>query len=179
MQARQRLGYEAVMHTFGLSARQTFATNTLEQWLGLNVLAVDGVVYLADDNDANREAFGCDGGVRTEDGYPHIRMCCLMEVSSHLLTARLTSYQLNGKTYRVLSSLIDTLRYPYDEITELYPQRWEIELDFREMKQGMHRSKYTLRSKKPDVVAFFIFTPIHSASKLTGITPQGRFLSVS
>ena len=95
------------------------------------------------------------------------------------ITARLTSYQLNGKTYRVLSSLIDALRYPYDEITELYPQRWEIELGFREMKQGMHRSKYTLRSKKPDVVAFFIFTPIHSASKLTGITPQGRFLSVS
>ena len=143
------------------------------------MLAVDGVVYRADDNDANREAFGCDGGVRAEDGFPHIRMCRLMEVSSHLLTACLTSYQLNGKTYRVLSSLIDTLRYPYDEITELYPQRWEIELGFREMKQGMHRSKYTLRSKKPDVVAFFIFTPIHSASKLTGITPQGRFLSVS
>ena len=65
VQARQRLGYEAVMHTFGLSARQTFATNTLEQWLGLNVLAVDGVVYRADDNDANREAFGCDGGIES------------------------------------------------------------------------------------------------------------------
>ena len=247
VQARQRLGYEAVMHTFQLSAQQTFATKTFEQWCGLNVLAVDGVVFRADDNDANREAFGCDGGVRTEDGYPHIRMCCLMEVSSHLLldsafdarhvgemtlaqrmtqtvpdesitlfdrgyyslgllyqwqqtgtnthwmlparkdlqyqvirelsdsdalvrltttsqsrrkfddlpqeiTARLTSYQLNGKTYRVLSSLTDTLRYPYDEITELYPQRWEIELGFREMKQGMHQSKYTLRSKKPDMV---------------------------
>lgn len=304
VQARQRLGYEAVMHTFQLSAQQAFANKTFEQWCGLNVLAVDGVVYRTDDNNANRAAFGCDGGTRTEDSYPHIRMCCLMEVSSHLLldsafdarhlgemtlaqrmvqavpdesitlfdrgyyslgllyqwqqagththwmlparkdlqyqiirelsnddaivtlttspqsrkkfddlpeqmTARLTSYQLNGKTYRVLSSLIDTLRYPYDEITELYSQRWEIELGFREMKQGMHQSKYTLRSKKPDmvrqelwglllaynliriamidateedeslsptrlsfslcmrhIVAFFMFTPIHSASKL-------------
>ena len=304
VQARQRLGSEAVMHAFQLLAQQTFSNKAFEQWCGLNVLAVDGVVYRADDNDANREAFGCDGRVRTEDGYPHIRMCCLMEVSSHLLldsafdarrvgemtlaqrmvksvpdesitlfdrgyyslgllyqwqqagshshwmlparrdlqyqvvrelsdndaivsltttpqsrkkfddlpeqlTARLTSYQLNGKTYRVLSSLIDTLRYPYDEITELYPQRWEIELGFREMKQGMHQSRYTLRSKKPEmvrqelwglllaynliriamidateedsslspsrlsftlcmrhIVAFFMFTPVHNASKL-------------
>jgi len=302
VQARQRLGYEAVKHTFELFAQRTFSTKHFEQWYGLNVLAVDGVMYRADDNDANREAFGCDGA--SEGRYPHLRMCCLMEVSSHLLldsafdarkvgemtlahrmtkavpdesitlfdrgyyslgllyhwqqvgnnthwmlparkdlqyqvtrtlsdndaivtltttpqsrrkfddlpeqlTARLTSYQLKGKTYRVLSSLIDTLRYPYDAITELYPQRWEIELGFREMKQGMHQSKYTLRSKKPDmvrqelwglllaynliriamieaaedderlsptrlsftlcmrhVVAFLMFTPIHSPSKL-------------
>lgn len=304
VQARQRLGDEAVKYAFQLLAERTFSTKTFELWCGLNVLAVDGVVYRADDNDANRDAFGCDGGVSTKDGYPHIRMCCLMEVSSHLLldstfdarkvgemtlaqrmvktvpdesitlfdrgyyslgllyqwqqaghhthwmlparkdlqykvahtlskndaivilttspqsrrkydaqpeqmTARLTSYQLNGKTYRVLSSLVDPLRYPYDALTELYTQRWEIELGFREMKQGMHQSKYTLRSKKPDMVrqelwglllaynliriamidateedeslsptrlsftlcmrhtvAFFMFTPIHSASKL-------------
>jgi IS4 transposase len=63
------------------------------------------------------------------------------------ITARLTSYHVNGKQYRVISSLTDPLRYPYDELTEVYTQRWEIELGCREMKQGLHQSKHTLRSK--------------------------------
>jgi len=46
------------------------------------------------------------------------------------MTARLTSYQHNGKTYRVLSSLIDTLRFTYDEITELSPRGGKLSLDF-------------------------------------------------
>ena len=68
------------------------------------------------------------------------------------IIARLTTYKVDGKSYRVLSSLIDPMRYPYDELTEAYTQRWEIELGFREMKQGLHQSKHALRSKKPDMV---------------------------
>mgnify|MGYP000339051596 FL=1 len=68
------------------------------------------------------------------------------------ITARLTTYKIDGKSYRVLSSLTDLMRYPYDELTEVYTQRWEIELGFREMKQGLHQSKHALRSKKPDMV---------------------------
>ncbi|MBT2153120.1 transposase, partial [Pseudoalteromonas tetraodonis] len=124
------------------------------------------------------------------------------------MMARLTTYKVDGKSYHVLSSLIDPLRFPYEELTEVYTQRWEIELAFREIKQGLNHSKHTLRSKKPDmvrqelwglllaynlirivmldatkdedilptqlsfsqsmrqVIAFFMFTPIHSASKL-------------
>lgn len=47
------------------------------------------------------------------------------------LDARLTSYELNGKVYRILSSMVDVLRYPYDEIVDVDMQRWEIELGFR------------------------------------------------
>ncbi|QJR82174.1 IS4 family transposase [Alteromonas pelagimontana] len=304
VQGRQRLGYEAVQQTFQILAHRTFTTQAFEQWCGLNLLAVDGVVYRTHDNEINRHEFGCDSNNHGESSYPQVRMCSLMEVSSHLLldsafdgrhagemslaqqllpsvpghsltlfdrgyyslgllhswqsvgedthwmiparkdlqyevkhtlgkndaivtlsttpqarkkfselpenlTARLTSYQVKGKTYRVLSSLIDPLRFPYDEVTEVYTQRWEIELGFREMKQGMHQSKHTLRSKKPDmvrqelwglllaynliriamidatkdydelsptrlsfnlcmrqVIAFFMFTSVHSASKL-------------
>jgi hypothetical protein len=68
------------------------------------------------------------------------------------LEARLTSYQLDGKTYRVLSSMTDTLRFPYDDVVDVYIQRWEIEVGFREMKQGLHQAKLTLRSKKPEMV---------------------------
>ncbi|EWH08064.1 transposase-like protein, partial [Catenovulum agarivorans DS-2] len=303
VQGRQRLGYEAVQHTFKLLAQKTFSSQPFEQWCGLNLLAVDGVSFRTHDNEENREAFGSDSNQYGELSYPQIRMCSLMEVSSHLLldcnfdsrrvgemslaqrllpsvpdnsltlfdrgyyslgllyqwqnqgdnthwmlparkdlqyrvehsisendeivtlftspqakkkhkelpsaiSARLTTYKVDGKSYRVLSSLIDPIRFPYDELTEVYTKRWEIELGFREIKQGLNHCKHTLRSKKPDmvrqelwglllaynliriimldatkdeellpiqlsfsqcmrqVVAFFMFTPIHSASKL-------------
>ncbi len=52
----------------------------------------------------------------------------------------------------VLTSMIDPLRFPPDEIVELYSQRWEIELGYREMKQGMLAGHYTLRSKTPEMI---------------------------
>lgn len=48
--------------------------------------------------------------------------------------------------------MVGALRYPYDKIVDVDMQRWEIELGFREMKQGLHQSKTTLRSKKPEMV---------------------------
>ena len=44
------------------------------------------------------------------------------------------------------------MRYPSDEIVDLYSHRWEIELGYREMKQTLLNSEYTLRSKRPDMV---------------------------
>lgn len=247
VQGRQRLGYEAVQHTFQLLAKHAFSTQAFEQWCGLNLLAVDGVVFRTQDNDENRNEFGSDRNKFGEGNYPHVRMCSLMEVSSHLLlesqfdarcvgemtlaqrllpsvpdhsltlldrgyyslgllhewrcqgeqthwlipakkdlqyqvvrkissrdqivslttspqarkkfaglpeqiTARLTTYKVDGKSYRILSSLTDLQRFPYDEVTEAYTRRWEIELGFREMKQSLHQSRHALRSKKPDMV---------------------------
>lgn len=304
VQGRQRLGFEAVQKTFQLLASKAFSTQAFEHWCGLNLLAVDGVTFRTQDNEENRTEFGSDSNQFGEVSYPQVRMCSLMEVSSHLLldssfdarrvgemtlaqrllpsvpddsltlfdrgyyslgllhewqnqgvnthwmlparkdlqyqvqsqlsehdhivtlstspqarnkfenlpeklTARLTTYKVDGKQYRVLSSLIDPIRFPYDELTDVYTQRWEIELGFREMKQSMHQSKHVLRSKKPDmvrqelwglllaynlirivmidalkdndkitpiqlsfsqsmrqVVAFLMFTPIHSPSQL-------------
>lgn len=247
VQGRQRLGFEAVQYTFQQLAHQAFSTQAFEQWCGLNLLAVDGVSFRTQDNEENRAEFGSDRNQYGEGSYPHIRMCSLMEVSSHLLldscfdarcvgemslaqrlipsvpdnsltlfdrgyyslgllhqwrqqgehthwmlparkdlqyeikqtlsdndhivtltttpqsrkkftdlpkqlSARLTSYFVNGKRYRVLSSLIDPLRFPYDDVVDVYTQRWEIELGFREIKQSLHQSKHALRSKKPDMV---------------------------
>lgn len=247
VQGRQRLGYQAVQRTFQLLAHQAFSSQAFEQWCGLNLLAVDGVSFRTQDNTQNRNEFGSDSNQFGENSYPKIRMCSLMEVSSHLLldshfdarhvgemtlaeqllpsvpddsltlfdrgyyslgllynwqsqgenthwmlparkdlqyqverhlsehdkivvlstspqarkkftglpekmTARLTSYKVNNKEYRVLSSLVDIMRYPYEALTEVYSQRWEIELGFREMKQGLHQSSHALRSKKPDMV---------------------------
>ena len=247
VQGRQRLGVDAVQHSFQLLAKRAFDEHAFEQFCGLNLLAVDGVSFRTQDNEENHNAFGSDSNQYGEGSYPQVRMCSLMEVSSHLLldssfdarhvgemtlaerllpsvpddsltlfdrgyyslgllyqwqkqgqnthwmlpakkdlqyqierdisdhdkivtlhtspqarrkftglpeqiTARLTMYEIDGKSYRVLSSLIDLMRYQYDELTDVYTQRWEIELGFREMKQGLHQSKHALRSKKPDMV---------------------------
>lgn len=46
VQARQRLGEDAVGHTFKLMAQRAFGEYAFEQWCGLNVLAVDGVMFV-------------------------------------------------------------------------------------------------------------------------------------
>ncbi len=87
IQARQRLGEEAVGHTFGLMAQRTFAQQSFEQWCGLNILAVDGVMFRAQNTPENMQAFGCERNNKGDSPYPQIRMCSLMETSSHLLLA--------------------------------------------------------------------------------------------
>ena len=247
VQARQRLGYKAVMQTFKGLATRAFEEHAFEKWQGLNLLAVDCVMYRTYDNAQNRETFGSGRHAHGENSYPEIRMCCLMEVSSHLILAsqfdghhvgettlaqqlvsqvpnnsltmfdrgfyslgllyswqsagenthwmlparddtkfeivkslsendaivtmtptwqaqrkfpnlpkkfemRLTSYKVNGKTYRVLSSLTDDVKYPYKAVIDIYTERWEIELGYREIKQTMLQSSITLRSRKPEMV---------------------------
>jgi hypothetical protein len=68
------------------------------------------------------------------------------------LTARLISKQVNGKTVKILTSMCDPLRYPNEDIVDLYGHRWEIEHGFREMKQHLLNNELTLRSKKPELV---------------------------
>ena len=66
--------------------------------------------------------------------------------------ARLLTRTVNGKERQVLTSLTDPLRFPASELMELYQNRWEIELGYREMKHSLQQHRLTLRSKKPDGV---------------------------
>ncbi len=68
------------------------------------------------------------------------------------LEARLITKTIKGKEVRLLTSMTDPLRYPGQDIAELYSHRWEIELGYREMKQYMLQNTLTLRSKKPELV---------------------------
>lgn len=65
---------------------------------------------------------------------------------------RLISRGVRGKTWRYLTSMTDAMRYPGREIADLYSHRWEIELGYREIKQGLQGCRLTLRSKKPELV---------------------------
>ena len=53
---------------------------------------------------------------------------------------------------QILTSMADPLRFPSDEIVDLYSQRREIQLGFREMKQTLLASANKLRSKTPEMI---------------------------
>ncbi len=70
----------------------------------------------------------------------------------HTIEARLLSKTVKGKRVQILTSMVDSKRYPPADIVDLYTHRWEIELGYREMKQQLMQNRLTLRSKKPDMV---------------------------
>lgn len=247
VQARQRLGSDAVKEVFKVVAQHGYETNSFDSWAGLNLLAVDGVVWRTADTAENHEVFQTQSNQHRENTYPQIRMVCHMELTSHQLInsafsgyrtnemvlaedliettpdhsltlfdkgyyslgllnrwhqsgierhwlipakkdlnyevlhrsgkndcrvrlkttpqsrkkfndlpefveARLVSKTIKGKQIRILTSMVDEMRFPGEEIVELYRYRWEIELGYREMKQSLLNSEYTLRSKKPDMI---------------------------
>ena len=66
--------------------------------------------------------------------------------------ARLLHKKVKGKECFILTSMLDTTQFMGDEIVDLYSQRWEIELGYREMKQQLLANEFTLRSKKSEMV---------------------------
>jgi IS4 transposase len=68
------------------------------------------------------------------------------------IKARLLSKTIKGKQVQILTSMLDSRRYPSADIVDLYTYRWEIELGYREMKQHLLHNRLTLRSKKPEMV---------------------------
>ncbi|MHA1179083.1 transposase, partial [Psychrobacter faecalis] len=56
-----------------------------------------------------------------------------------------------GKTRRYITSLIDDKRFTKDKVAQLYLQRWEIEMAFREIKSDLQEG-LVLRSKLPQLV---------------------------
>lgn len=68
------------------------------------------------------------------------------------LEARLLTKQIKGKEVRILTSMVDPMAYPAAEIVDLYGHRWEIEMGYREMKQHLLASRFTLRSNLPELI---------------------------
>lgn len=67
---------------------------------------------------------------------------------------RAIRYQRKGfQPQLLLTSLVDDVKYPADELRALYHERWEIELGFGELKTDMLERLETVRSKAPAAVA--------------------------
>lgn len=66
--------------------------------------------------------------------------------------ARLIQTTVQGKQRRFITSMLDSTRFAASQLAQLYCQRWEIELGFREIKQSLQQGKGVLRSKLPELV---------------------------
>lgn len=64
---------------------------------------------------------------------------------------REVSYEVKGKLKTVLTSLPADV-YSTQAVADLYQERWEIELGFRDIKSSMQQNAVTLRSKKVDLI---------------------------
>ena len=63
------------------------------------------------------------------------------------------SVQSNGfrtKSFYIITSLLDPIGHPANELAELYFRRWEVELNFKDLKTTMGMDE--LRCKTPDMV---------------------------
>lgn len=99
------------------------------------------------------------------------------------LEVRVLSKTIKGKQYRVLTSMTDPMRFPAADIVDIYSHRWEIELGYREMKQTLLNSAYTLRSKLPAMVKqelwglllaynLIRYAMVQAAYRLKGVWPN-------
>ena len=96
VQARQRLGAEAVKQVFLAMAEKSYQSNKFETWAGLNILAVDGVVWRTTDTPENHKTFKAQSNSHRENIFPKIRMVCHMEVTSHqLINSTFSDYRTN------------------------------------------------------------------------------------
>ena len=66
--------------------------------------------------------------------------------------ARMVQTMVDGKPRRFITSMLDSQRFGAQELVQLYRQRWEIELGFREIKQSLQQSHSVLRSRQPELV---------------------------
>lgn len=87
VQARQRLGVEAVKQVFEQTQALWHLKTPHPNWCGLRLLGVDGVVWRTPDTPENQAEFARTANAQAESLYPQVRMVCQMELTSHLLTA--------------------------------------------------------------------------------------------
>ena len=64
----------------------------------------------------------------------------------------LTGHDAEGNVIRWMTSLVDPETYTKQELLELYTERWEVELGYRESKVYMLERNKPMRSQKPDGV---------------------------
>ena len=85
LQARQKLGDKSIKRLFHETASLWHQQANHPGWAGLQLLAVDGVMWRTPDTPDNAAAFAKPGTQHGETAYPQVRMLCQMELTSHLL----------------------------------------------------------------------------------------------
>jgi hypothetical protein len=80
------------------------------------------------------------------------RLSTIGELRVRIVEARISITTTNGThtgDYRLITTLLDSRRYPAADLVELYHQRWEIETAYLELKSTI-LGGHVLRSRTPD-----------------------------
>lgn len=101
------------------------------------------------------------------------------------LTLRQIAFRLHRPGFRtqwawVITTLLDPVQYSAQEIAELYGQRWQIEVNFRDLKQSLKMRKFSARSVegvKKELLAFVLLynlvrLAMKQAAARQGVTPD-------
>jgi len=84
---------------------------------------------------------------------------------------RVIAYKIPGKneTFRLITSLLDADAYPAEELARLYPQRWDVETVYKDLKFTLPEGKQIIRSKSPEMVKQEIYGMLlaHRAIRVT------------
>ena len=106
VQRRQDLGVDAIKKVFELTQSHWNKEAEHPCWNGLNLLAVDGVLWRTQDTPENNSQFSKPTNHNGTTQYPQVRMVCQMELSSHLITASaFDDYKVNEM--RLAAELIE------------------------------------------------------------------------
>jgi hypothetical protein len=62
-----------------------------------------------------------------------------------VIEVRLLTRQVKERSLKILTSMTECIAYPCVERVDFYVHRWEIKLVYREMKQHILKSHFTLR----------------------------------
>lgn len=63
---------------------------------------------------------------------------------------RVISYRIKGyRPQKIITSMLDPVKYPASEMAALYHERWELELGYDEIKTHLLEREESLRSRKP------------------------------
>lgn len=81
------------------------------------------------------------------------------------------------ETYRLVTDLLDAESWPAAELARLYPERWEIEGCFDEIKTHLRDGRIVLRSKSPELVrqeVWGLLLAHHAVKSLMVRAAQGK-----
>lgn len=96
------------------------------------------------------------------------------------LRFRVETSGFRSQTISVATTLLDAQAYPVEALADLYARRWEVELNFRDVKTTLHME--VLRGKSPDIVRKEVYVHLlaynliravlHDAASRRGLRPR-------